>query len=685
MSNDRTRVLAVVNGLGTGGAERSLAESIVPLRRRGVDISVACFHHRPEGVHDQVLATATPVIVIPEAGWSGRITALHRLVKAQQPDVVHTMLFDSDVVGRLATRGTGVPLLTSLVNTSYDRRRLDDPNVDRLRLTAARLIDGFTGRHFGTRFHAISNTVRDAAVATLKLDETKITVIPRGRSRARLGEANPSRRAAARAALGLDDDQLVVLNVARQEYQKGQLTLVEAAARLRRSHPGLRVLIAGREGNATRELTDRIDALDLHDTVRLLGHTEVSRPLAAADVFVFPSRYEGLGGAVLEAMALDVPIIASDIPVLREVLADTARYFPVDQVDGLVQSVEDVLSDGAETRRRVVRARRRFDEHYEFQRVMDRMADLYEQTADPRRATRHRDRIDAVLVKTPLAAASRALTRHHVTVLAYHGIHDQEAFAQQLDQIGEERNFISPTDLREAMTGAALPDRATLITFDDGRRSVLDRAVPELSRRQIPAVLFVVTSLLGTNQPFWWDEVEYLADADMVAELKRVPDDERVRRVAELRAASTVRLRTPQLEPAEIRGMAAQGIEIGNHTATHPCLDRCDATAAAHEIFTAHQHLTDLLGIAPRAFAYPNGNFDPRVEEILERLGYDLGFLFDHRTVAVDETHPLRISRLRMSERLTAERLETILSGLHPALHSIRTRSRASRADLVTG
>ncbi|MDH5237313.1 MAG: hypothetical protein OEW85_06810, partial [Acidimicrobiia bacterium] len=65
MSNDRTRVLAVVNGLGTGGAERSLAESIVPLRRRGVDISVACFHHRPEGVHDQVLATATPVILIP--------------------------------------------------------------------------------------------------------------------------------------------------------------------------------------------------------------------------------------------------------------------------------------------------------------------------------------------------------------------------------------------------------------------------------------------------------------------------------------------------------------------------------------------------------------------------------------------------------------------------------------------
>ena len=94
---------------------------------------------------------------------------------------------------------------------------------------------------------------------------------------------------------------------------------------------------------------------------------------------------------------------------------------------------------------------------------------------------------------------------------------------------------------------------------------------------------------------------------------------------------------------------------------------------AAHEVHTAHEHLTDLLGAPPAAFAYPNGNFDPRVEETLEHLGYDLGFLFDHRTVDLDESHPLRISRLRMNERLTAERLETILSGLHPALHSMRS------------
>ncbi|MDH3705248.1 MAG: glycosyltransferase, partial [Acidimicrobiia bacterium] len=216
---DRTRVLAVVNGLGTGGAERSLAESIAPLRRRGIDVAVACFHHRDQGVHDEV-AAATDVTVIDEDTWSGRVRGLRRLLAAQRPDVVHTTLFDSDVVGRLAVRGRRMPLLTSLVNTSYDRRRLDDPNVSRLRLAAARTIDGFTGRRYATHFHAISQTVRDAAVDSLKLDRSKITVIPRGRSRDRLGERTELRRAAARAALGLADNQIVLVNVGRHEYQK---------------------------------------------------------------------------------------------------------------------------------------------------------------------------------------------------------------------------------------------------------------------------------------------------------------------------------------------------------------------------------------------------------------------------------------------------------------------------------
>ncbi|MGI9602375.1 MAG: glycosyltransferase [Acidimicrobiales bacterium] len=673
---NRTRVLAVVDGLGTGGAERSLAESIVPLRRRGIDISVVCFHRREEGVHDDVVASAADVTVIDETNWHGRVSALRRLVTERGPDVVHTTLFDSDVIGRLATRGTGVPLLTSLVNTSYDKRRLDDPNVGRLRLAGARLVDGFTGRRYGTHFHAISETVRDAAVDDLGLDPAKITVIPRGRARGRLGEATPSRRAASRAALGLAEDQLVVLNIGRHEYQKGQITLIEAAARLRRTHPDLVVLIAGRNGNATTELRERIAALDLDDTVRLLGHTDVAQPLAAADLFAFPSRYEGLGGSVLEAMALEVPIIASDIPVLREVLCDTAVFTPVDEVGPLAAAIEDTVADQAATRQRVAQARRRFDEHYEFDGVMDRLATLYEQTADPSRAPRRRDRIDRLLVRTPLAAASRALTRHHVTVLAYHGINDREAFAHQLDEIGRDRTFIGSSELRHAMAGGSLPERATLVTFDDGRRSVLDAAIPELGQRHIPAMLFVVTSLLDSSQPFWWDEAEYLGGPDLVAELKRVPNNERLERIATLRAGNKVRLRTPQLTAAELRELAAQGIEIGNHTATHPCLDRCDATAAAHEVHTAHEYLTDLLGAPPMAFAYPNGNFDPRVEETLDRLGYDLGFLFDHRTVDVSDAHPLRISRLRMNERLTAERLETILSGLHPALHSLRTRGQ---------
>lgn len=682
MTRQRTSVLAVINGLGTGGAERSLAESIVPLRRRGIDMRIACFHRRAEGVHDEVVRSGTAVTVIPETTWSGRSEALRQLVQAERTDVVHTTLFDADIAGRLAARGNRVPLLSSLVNTSYDRQRLADPNVGRLRLAGARLVDGVTARRYGNRFHAISTTVRDAAVDALGLAPGDITVIPRGRSRQRLGEVTPARRAAARAAIGVPDDRPVILNIGRQEYQKGQLGLLDAVARLRRDHPDVVVLIAGREGNATEELEARVRTLDLGDTVRLLGHTEVAQPLAAADLFVFPSRYEGLGGSVLEAMALEVPVVASDIAVMHEVLGDTGRFAAVDDAEALRQQMHEALADPAESRRRAVRARRRFDEHFEFDRIMDRMADLYETTADPERTPR-RDRIDEVLVRTPLPAASRALTRNRVTVLAYHGIQDQGAFARQLDEIGRERTFVGADDIRRAIAGDPLPERATLVTFDDGRRTVLEHAVPELSARDIGAMLFVVTDVIDTTDPFWWDEVETLAGPNEVAALKRVPDAERRARLAALRAENHVKLRTHQLEAAEIRGLAARGIEIGNHTASHPCLDRCDAVAVAHEIHAAHDRLTELLGTPPTAFAYPNGNFDPRVEEIIDGLGYDLGFLFDHRTVDVSSAHPLRISRLRMHERMSAERLETTLSGLHPALHGVRTRVARRRLSDV--
>jgi glycosyltransferase involved in cell wall biosynthesis len=382
------KVLHVINGLGTGGAERSLREMLPGFRERGLDCEVAVLHRREHGVESEVLQAGVAVHDVRGSGRASQLRSLRQLVRARRPDVIHTTIFEADVLGRLAAAGSAIPVVTSLVNTPYGAAKIEDPNVSRLRLEGVRRIDSISARRWGAAFHAITHAVRDDAVEQLRIDPAKVTVIPRGRTRSRLGEPSAARRTAVRQHFGFADAEFVVLNIGRQEFQKGQSTLLEATARLRDQGFPLTTVIAGRDGNETARLRALSESLGLSSTVRFLGHVdEVPDLLAACDVFAFPSRFEGLGGSVLEALALEAPIVASDVPALREVLqgGSLGELVPVDDAAALAASIETIRSDPSAARVRSVRGREVFDDTYTFDRVTDSMAEW-------------------------LAAASRALT-----------------------------------------------------------------------------------------------------------------------------------------------------------------------------------------------------------------------------------------------------------------------------------
>jgi glycosyltransferase involved in cell wall biosynthesis len=176
------------------------------------------------------------------------------------------------------------------------------------------------------RFHAITQAVKDAAVRDLGIDPDKVTVVARSRNRQRLGEPSPERRSAVRGRLGLPEDAFVVLNVGRQEYQKGQRYLLEAMPSLLRLFPGTVALIVGKEGNQTPELVELHGKLALGDAVRFLGHRDdVADLMNAADTFVLPSLYEGLAGVLIEAMAMGLPIVASRLDAVSEVVVESGN------------------------------------------------------------------------------------------------------------------------------------------------------------------------------------------------------------------------------------------------------------------------------------------------------------------------------------------------------------------------
>jgi glycosyltransferase involved in cell wall biosynthesis len=378
------KVLHVINGLGTGGSERSLAELLPGLRDAGVEPSVVCLFRRTEGVHDAVVSQGFEVDVLPRTGWVGRVRALRARLLEVHPELVNTAIFESDVVGRWAARVTATPVLTTLVNTSYAPARRADPNVRPVRLRAARAVDGWTARHLTTHFHAVTPTVKAAAVDALRIDPAAVTVVERGRDPSRLGVPSAERRARMRAALGLRDDDEVVLNVGRQEYQKAQRDLIDAAAPLVAANPRAIVLIAGREGNASDELARRHTSSPVRDRIRFLGHRDdVPDLLAAADVFAFPSLYEGTAGAVIEAMALGLPVVATAIDSLRDVVAegDNALLVPPRAPAALAGAIGQLLDDPDRRRAFGASSRARFEARFTLARCTARMVELFERVA----------------------------------------------------------------------------------------------------------------------------------------------------------------------------------------------------------------------------------------------------------------------------------------------------------------
>lgn len=381
------RVLHLIDSLGPGGAERSLIELLPFYREAGIESTVVCLKDHDTGFVEEVRDLGIRLHCLPGNSLRAWIPAFRNYVREEQPDLVHTCLFLADLVGRIAAIGTQVPILSSLVNTSYDPVRARDPNLNRHAFRLVRMVDGFTARHFVTHFHAVTNAVKESYEAALRIPSERITVIERGRARDRLGFATVERRRRVRRSLDVAEERFVLLNVGRHEYQKGQQYLIQAMSDLCVDRPEVLLLIAGSVGAQTRCLELAVSRYGVEDHVRFLGYREdVADLMAAADLFVFPSLFEGIGGAVIEAMGLGLPIIASDIRVLREVLGEDAGVFAAPGSPSAISGrIREVLRQPDRARELGRVASTRFEERFEICKTAVRMVELYREVASLRR------------------------------------------------------------------------------------------------------------------------------------------------------------------------------------------------------------------------------------------------------------------------------------------------------------
>ncbi len=319
----RIVVLHVIEGLGTGGAEGQLAAFLLR-SDAGRFRHEVCTLAQVGRFAEVVRAAGVPVHTLGVRADGDMVRAFTRLLRVARgvdPYIIHSVLYRPTITGRLVGRLCRRPVVTTLVNTTYEPEwRLDNPHLRPSKVRAVHTLDRMTAKWWGSRYVAITDAVKASAVRQLGLPPAAITVIPRGLAFEDHDE--PGSTAEARARLGWADAYPVILNLARLVPQKGQQYAIRALRHLLSRYPSARLVIAG-EGSL-RPMLERVirdEGLEAH--VTMLGDRHDARVLLpSADIFVFPSLFEGLGNALLEAMAAGKPCVVSDIPALREVTGD---------------------------------------------------------------------------------------------------------------------------------------------------------------------------------------------------------------------------------------------------------------------------------------------------------------------------------------------------------------------------
>jgi glycosyltransferase involved in cell wall biosynthesis len=341
-------VLHVITRLTLGGSSENTIAQVVSLNGAGYDCSLAVGLAESEaGSVADARRRGCAIVDVPALGRelaplrdAAVLLHLWRLMRARRPAIVHTHSSKAGFIGRLAARLAGVPIVIHQphghVFYGYFSAFRTGVYV-RLERLAARWCD----RIVALTDHGIEEHLRRGVGRRVQY-----ATVPSGVPTTELRARAPG-RASARARLGAGPDDLVILGVGRLVAIKGFDLLLDALARMTVELPTARVVLVG-DGPQHDRLAARAGALGVLDRVRFVGPSrDVPGYLAAADVLVAPSRNEGMGRVLVEAMALGVPVIGAAAGGIPSVIGndECGRVVPVDDVDALAGALVELGRD----------------------------------------------------------------------------------------------------------------------------------------------------------------------------------------------------------------------------------------------------------------------------------------------------------------------------------------------------
>lgn len=392
MTTNRLRVLFVIGSMHAGGAERQVVETLRHLDRQRFEPFLYLAHR------DGALLADVPGDVPIEAFWGGtqphsfglklltvcrggmlaRMWHLSQFLKRLRPDVVYdrTYLSTLDTAGACWWRD--VPRVSAAVADPYVQFEMYAKRLRFLRRRYARW-----AYHTAARVLANSAGLRQQMIDYWQLPPEQVILQPNGLDLDRIEQRSREQ------TFGQNEGPIRLLTVGRIDEDKGHIDLLTALEELihRRGHRELQWLILG-VGARMETLRHEIAAKQLCDHVELAGTVANPFPYyAAADLFILPSRSEGLPNVLLEALACGLPVISTDCPSgPREILEDGryGRLVPVRDPMAIANAIEDFLKHREEWRQTAIAGQASVQERFDMRRVVKQLETLLEQAANHR-------------------------------------------------------------------------------------------------------------------------------------------------------------------------------------------------------------------------------------------------------------------------------------------------------------
>ena len=373
------RMLHVITGLGSGGAEMMLYKLLSEIDRGRFVCAVVSLTAAGE-MTERIRSLDVPVYSLGMKGAASMPRALLRLIriiKNQGAQLVQCWMYHADLLGGLAGWFAGVPVIWGIRQSNFDATT-SKPVTVRIMRWCARLSNKIPKRivccsDTACHIHEQQGYVR-----------RKMVMIPNG---FQTGIFRPDEhiREQMRQTLNLSADALVIGIVGRFDPQKDHRNFIRAAANVARCMQGIFLVLCGKGlSQENVELMAWIREEGLADRCLLLGHrNDLQRLYCTMDVLVSSSAYgEGFPNVIGEAMACAVPCVVTDVGDSAAIVGDSGRVVAPRDSETLAAAIRDILSLPAEERKRLgAAARLRIEENYALPTVVARYQHLYEEVS----------------------------------------------------------------------------------------------------------------------------------------------------------------------------------------------------------------------------------------------------------------------------------------------------------------